>query len=66
MVDTARTRFPESMVTLAHDSGGGGSLEDYAQDVVERVKQYARDEPVSFALWAFGIGFVLGWRLKPW
>ena len=65
MVDTARSRFPESMVMLAHEPGGG-SLEDYAQDVVERVKQYARDEPVSFALWAFGIGFVLGWRLKPW
>jgi len=65
MVDTARIRFPEDM-TRANRFGGSASLESYAVEAVDRVKQYARDEPVSFALWAFGIGFVLGWRLKPW
>jgi len=65
MVDTAQTRFPDEMVSLAQHPHPE-SLESYAQDAVEKVKQYARDEPVSFALWAFGIGFVLGWRLKPW
>jgi len=24
------------------------------------------DEPEILALWCFGIGFVLGWKLKPW
>jgi hypothetical protein len=65
MVDTARTRFPDDM-TRAADFAGGSELDHYATEVVESVKQYARDQPVSFALWAFGIGFVLGWKLKPW
>jgi len=65
MVDTSRIRFPEDMreATRGDDSF---SIESYANEAVDRVKQYARDEPVSFALWAFGIGFVLGWKLKPW
>lgn len=29
-------------------------------------KQYARERPEVVALWTFGIGFVLGWKLKPW
>ena len=65
MVDTARIRFPDDM-THAANLPGPATLDHYATEVVERVKQYARDEPVSFALWAFGVGFVLGWKLKPW
>ena len=37
-----------------------------AQDLVEYAKTYAREKPDVFALWCFGIGFVLGWKLKPW
>lgn len=33
---------------------------------VECFTQYAREKPEVVALWAFGIGFVLGWKLKPW
>ena len=29
-------------------------------------KLYAKERPEVVALWAFGIGFVLGWKLKPW
>lgn len=29
-------------------------------------REYARERPEVVALWAFGIGFVLGWKLKPW
>ena len=29
-------------------------------------KEYARERPEVVALWIFGIGFVLGWKLKPW
>ncbi len=65
MVDTARISFPDDM-TQAARFPGGSTLESMASDTLERVKLYARDEPVSFALWAFGIGFVLGWKLKPW
>lgn len=33
---------------------------------VECFKEYAKERPEVVALWAFGIGFVLGWKLKPW
>lgn len=35
-------------------------------DLIEYLKDYAREKPEMAALWCFGIGFVLGWKLKPW
>ncbi|HUG66519.1 MAG TPA: hypothetical protein VMM76_02130 [Pirellulaceae bacterium] len=29
-------------------------------------RQYTKERPETVALWALGIGFVLGWKLKPW
>jgi len=37
-----------------------------ADDVVAYLKAYAKAKPDVAALWCFGIGFVLGWKLKPW
>jgi hypothetical protein len=65
MVDTVRARFPGDM-TRAAEFPAMGDLEHVANDLLDRLKSYARDEPVSFGLWAFGIGFVIGWKLKPW
>ena len=65
MVDTVRARFPGDM-TRASEFPAMGNLEHVANDLLDRLKSYARDEPVSFGLWAVGIGFVLGWKLKPW
>lgn len=36
------------------------------QEIVEIARDYARTNPEAAALWCFGIGFVLGWKLKPW
>ena len=65
MVDTARGTFPADMAR-ASEFPTMGNLEQKANEVVDRLKDYARDQPVSFGLWAVGIGFVLGWKLKPW
>ncbi len=35
-------------------------------DIVEYLKAYAREKPDVAALWCFGIGFIVGWKLKPW
>ena len=35
-------------------------------EVVEYLRDYAREKPDAAMLWCFGIGFVLGWKLKPW
>jgi hypothetical protein len=47
----------------------GRSL-DSQQDIIagasEFLRDYSRARPEVVALWAFGIGFILGWKLKPW
>jgi len=49
---------------------GAGHVEDWVEttfrSLAESAEEYARENPLSFAAWAFGIGFVLGWKLKPW
>lgn len=35
-------------------------------DVIESTRNYIRANPEAAALWAFGIGFVLAWKIKPW
>jgi hypothetical protein len=35
-------------------------------DLMEYFQQYTRERPEVVALWCLGIGFVLGWKLKPW
>jgi hypothetical protein len=37
-----------------------------ARDLVDYFREYAREKPEVVALWCLGIGFVLGWKLKPW
>jgi hypothetical protein len=38
----------------------------YIERTMEGIEDYARREPWAFATWVFGVGFVLGWKLKPW
>ena len=39
---------------------------EVGRDMVEYLREYARENPETAALWCFGIGFVLGWKLKIW
>jgi hypothetical protein len=39
---------------------------ELGRDLVEYLREYARENPEAAALWCFGIGFVLGWKLKLW
>jgi hypothetical protein len=65
MIDTMRSGFPADMARAA-DSPDLGALENVASDVLDRIKDFAREKPTTFAFYAFGIGFILGWKLKPW
>jgi hypothetical protein len=37
-----------------------------AEDAIEYLRNYVHEKPETAALWCLGIGFVLGWKLKPW
>ena len=39
---------------------------EMGRDMVQYLREYARENPESAALWCFGIGFVLGWKMKIW
>jgi hypothetical protein len=44
------------------------ALEEHSpvEDLVEYLRDYAREKPEAAALWCLGVGFILGWKLKPW
>ena len=37
-----------------------------SEAAVECFKEYARERPEIITMWAFGLGFVLGWKLRIW
>jgi hypothetical protein len=39
---------------------------EVGHDLIQYLREYARENPETTALWCFGIGFVLGWKLKIW
>jgi len=41
-------------------------LKDVTEAALTSFRDYARSNPETVALWCVGIGFVLGWKLKPW
>lgn len=58
-------KYPEDMVA-ASGINSSNWAESPIELAVNGIENYARAKPLSFALWTFGIGFVLGWKLKPW
>ncbi len=65
-MDTAfDVRYPKNMVT-ASGAESVNWAESTIHSVVHCLEDYARARPLSFAMWTFGIGFALGWKLKPW
>ena len=57
---TTRPTTPTSSANFAKTTGAP------TEDIVQYAKQYARQNPDKAALWCLGLGFVLGWKLKPW
>jgi hypothetical protein len=57
--------FPGTAASPA-SSNEESALHVYIEKAMEGIEDYARREPWAFATWVFGVGFVLGWKLKPW
>ena len=45
--------------------GDGQELRPF-EDAWEYLRAYTRERPEVVALACFGVGFILGWKLKPW
>lgn len=58
-----QTMSPESYQPRQAFSHPGLSAGEAA---VECFREYSRERPEVVALWAFGLGFVLGWKLRIW
>ena len=43
-----------------------GPSKPTTKSAFEHFQEYGRERPGVVALWCFGIGFVLGWKLKLW
>ncbi len=65
MSTASDVRYPDDMVRASH-GGEENWAEGAIRSVTNTVEDYARREPLKFAAWVFGIGFILGWRIKPW
>lgn len=64
MPESNRTsvKNPPRKRTLQSD----GATMEPAHDLMDYLKEYTRERPEVVALWCFGLGFVIGWKLKPW
>lgn len=64
----ANNQTATKMSTRRRERQDRGELDaaEMSQDLIEYLKEYARENPEKTALWCLGIGFILGWKLKPW
>lgn len=46
--------------------GFGGQELSPGEAALEFLRDYSRERPEVVAMWAFGIGFLVAWKLKPW
>jgi hypothetical protein len=62
--DDARALHPDRVTPTG--SLPAGRDPTYGDDLIGKIEDFAREHPLSFGLYALGVGFVLGWKLKPW
>ena len=59
--------YPEDMVRASRSDVGRRTGRRRRFDrCVESSRTMRRAKPLPFAAWVFGIGFILGWKMKPW
>jgi hypothetical protein len=65
---TKTTQRPASQSMTSSSNSGGAQAQSMQPmpDLVDYIREYARQKPEAAAMWCFGIGFIVGWKLKPW
>ena len=54
----------DSTYMASRSSTDSAPVPEFLETALESIEQYAREKPWHFGLWAMGVGFVLGWKLK--
>lgn len=65
MAETMTKKSPAATSAATSYNRSTADLEQLP-DLATYVKTYAKQNPDVAAMWCFGVGFVLGWKLKPW
>lgn len=74
-METENVESPRGGNGVHRQSGGEGqsvsememvNIQQVAESALHSFREYARSNPETVALWCLGIGFVLGWKLRPW
>jgi hypothetical protein len=60
--ETQKKNEPNAQATEAPKMG---ELKDVCDAALQGFCEYAKSKPETIALWCLGIGFVLGWKLRP-
>lgn len=61
----------EKMATVASSAAetakeyGKHYVGEPTKDIVSLLQDYAKNKPEVAAMWCFGIGFFVGWKLRP-
>lgn len=65
--DVAREKLSMAASVAADSAKSYGShyVAEPAKDIFELLRDYAKSKPDIAAMWCFGIGVVVGWKLRP-
>lgn len=61
---TTASRVAATAAELGHGAARH-YVQEPAQDLFGLAKDYAKENPDVAACWAFGLGVLVGWKLKP-
>jgi hypothetical protein len=67
MADSAKdaaSRYASSAAETTHVAAQH-FVSEPAKDILSLLQAYARDKPDVCAMWAFGLGVIVGWKLRP-
>ena len=64
--DAAREKFADVADSAASTMREAGShyVAEPAKDIFSLLRDYAKDKPDVAAMWAFGLGIMVGWKLR--
>jgi ElaB/YqjD/DUF883 family membrane-anchored ribosome-binding protein len=66
VIEATREKFAEVADSAASTMREAGThyVAEPAKDIFCLLRDYAKDKPDVAAMWAFGLGIMLGWKLR--